>query len=266
MSAGAARREDGPAPIPGVTAALVTLFRDDLSVDYEATAALAGRLIEEGVDGVLVAGTTGEGRWLDARERVTLCAAVRRAVGDRAPVVAGVFGASGTEAAGEVEAALGAGADGVVALSPEHEPAALFYRALAEASGDAGFVLAYHLPSERPPGLRTDEVPGLAVAGVKDASGDANRMARLVAGPAPPLYVGAALLGTARAAGCAGAILALAGLSPRLCLDVWEGDAERVPDLLALHVEASEAFPQGLKALLAARHGTSCVTRWSAAG
>jgi 4-hydroxy-tetrahydrodipicolinate synthase len=57
-------------PFEGVGVALITLFRDDGQVDFDGTAAHAAALVERGVRGVVVAGTTGEADALDDTERV----------------------------------------------------------------------------------------------------------------------------------------------------------------------------------------------------
>ena len=61
----------------GVGVALVTLFDDEGEIDAPATADHAARLVEAGVDAVVVAGTTGEAAALDADERSDLLVAVR---------------------------------------------------------------------------------------------------------------------------------------------------------------------------------------------
>src|SRR4051795_11716567 len=63
----------------GVGVALVTLFRDDGSVDAPATAEHARRLADLGIRAIVVAGSTGEAAALDADERVRVLAAVRDA-------------------------------------------------------------------------------------------------------------------------------------------------------------------------------------------
>ncbi len=70
-------------PFSGVGVALITCFRDDGSLDEEASAKHAARLVEAGVRAVVVAGSTGEAATLDREERVHLLDAVRDAVGGR---------------------------------------------------------------------------------------------------------------------------------------------------------------------------------------
>ncbi|HKQ02274.1 MAG TPA: dihydrodipicolinate synthase family protein, partial [Actinomycetes bacterium] len=64
----------------GVGVALATLFDDDGEVDAKATAGLAATLVDLGVRGVVVAGSTGEAAALTAGERVALLTETRRAV------------------------------------------------------------------------------------------------------------------------------------------------------------------------------------------
>ena len=69
--------------------AIVTPFRADGSVDLDAFRSLAGFLIDNGSDGIVVAGTTGEAPTLTDDERLELVAAAVETVGDRGTVVAG---------------------------------------------------------------------------------------------------------------------------------------------------------------------------------
>ena len=77
----------------GIGVALVTLFDAHRRVDYAGTAELAVRLVELGVDALVVAGTTGEADALDDDERLRLFAAVREVAPDT-PVVGGTGAAS----------------------------------------------------------------------------------------------------------------------------------------------------------------------------
>ena len=72
-----------------VLTAMVTPFRPDGSVDLDGFRALARHLVENGSDGLVVTGTTGESPTLSDEERFELYAAALDEVGDRATVVAG---------------------------------------------------------------------------------------------------------------------------------------------------------------------------------
>jgi 4-hydroxy-tetrahydrodipicolinate synthase len=72
-----------------VLTAMLTPFHPDGSVNVEKFRELAGHLVDNGSDGVVVAGTTGESPTLSDDEKLELFAAAKDAVGDRATVVAG---------------------------------------------------------------------------------------------------------------------------------------------------------------------------------
>jgi 4-hydroxy-tetrahydrodipicolinate synthase len=72
-----------------ILTAVVTPFAEDGSVNFDSFKRLCVHLVENGSDGVVVAGTTGEAPTLSDEERLGLFAAAIEAVGDRANVVAG---------------------------------------------------------------------------------------------------------------------------------------------------------------------------------
>ena len=79
-----------PAPFGRVLTAMVTAFHDDGSIDLEGTARVASYLVDNGNDGLVVSGTTGESPTTSTAEDGQILRAVIDAVGDRAKVVAGV--------------------------------------------------------------------------------------------------------------------------------------------------------------------------------
>src|SRR5205814_5504667 len=97
--------------------AMITPFHEDGSVDYDAAQRLARLLCEDGSDGVVVAGTTGEAPALDDDEKVELVRQIRQAIPGRA-VVAGT-GTNDTRHSVHVsERAMEAGADALLAVVP----------------------------------------------------------------------------------------------------------------------------------------------------
>jgi 4-hydroxy-tetrahydrodipicolinate synthase len=79
-----------PAPFGRVLTAMVTPFHADGSLDLEAAARVAEHLVDNGCDGLVVSGTTGESPTTTTEEDGRLLRAVVEAVGDRATVIAGV--------------------------------------------------------------------------------------------------------------------------------------------------------------------------------
>ncbi len=246
----------------GVGVALVTLFDADGRLDTDATAEHAERLVEAGVAAVVVAGSTGEAPTLDAEERVALVATVRRRIAGRVPVVVGTGAPSARQAVGLTRAACDHGADAVLALSGLHaaDPRP-YYEAVRGAAGDVP-VLAYHFPTMAPPGIPVAALPSLPVVGVKDSTGDPDRLLHTLDVYDGDVYVGSSsLLTMAGAVGCRGAVLALANLEPRRCVEAFRGDGGAQRALAPVHRRVASPFPRGLKEALAESFGTSPVCR-----
>jgi len=102
----------------GVLTAIVTPFDDEGRIDYDSFQALARHLVDNGSDGIVVAGTTGECPTLDDRERTDLLHAAIEAVGGRATVVAGTGTASTAHSVELTEQAHEAGADACLVVTP----------------------------------------------------------------------------------------------------------------------------------------------------
>lgn len=246
----------------GVGVALATLFDDDGEVDAKATAGLAATLADLGVRGVVVAGSTGEASALTAGERVALLTETRRAVPSGVPVIAGTGGASARQAAALTRDAREAGADAVLALCPprNNDPRP-YYDAVAKAAGGLP-ALAYHFPQTAPPGIPVGALPDLPVQGMKDSSGDPERLLSELEVFDRPLYVGAAtLVLLAGSLGIAGAVLAVANADPEHAIAAFAGDPAAQRALLTAHRRVKARFPFGLKDAIADRFGTSRATR-----
>jgi 4-hydroxy-tetrahydrodipicolinate synthase len=249
------------APFEGVGVALVTLFDRHGAVDAPATAAHAAQLVEAGVRGVVVAGSTGEAATLDPDERSALLTAVRDAVDGRVPVLAGTGAPSARQAVALSQRAVADGADALLVLSPPGVDDPRGYYDAVVAAADVP-VLGYHFPAASRPGIPVDLLPELPIAGLKDSTGDPERLA-LEAGALPVgLYTGSAsVLLQGRAMGCSGAILALANVDPVGCTEAWEGDGACQRELINGHRVGALAGIAGLKRTLASLRGTSPVTR-----
>lgn len=246
----------------GVGVALVTLFDDAGEVDTASTAALAVELVGHGVAAVVIAGSTGEAATLDTAERAALTAGVRAVVPVTVPVITGTGAPSARQAVHHTEAAVCAGADGVLVLSPpaSGDLDAYFGQVVAAAGGVP--VLGYHFPAMSAPGIPLEALPGLAelgVAGVKDSSGEPQRMLRTLDEFAGDLYVGSAwMLSAAGPLGATGAILAVANAEPEMSIRAFGGDVDAQRALTAANRRATG--PAGVKTMLGER-GWSARTR-----
>jgi len=101
-----------------VLTAIVTPFREDESIDFDAFQALARHLVDNGSDGIVVAGTTGESPTLTDAERADLLRAALEAVGDSATVVAGTGTYSTAHSVHLTKEADAIGADALLVVTP----------------------------------------------------------------------------------------------------------------------------------------------------
>ncbi|MFF5171116.1 4-hydroxy-tetrahydrodipicolinate synthase [Micromonospora sp. NPDC000089] len=171
----------GPSrPFGRLLTAMVTPFTADGSLDLDGAARLARHLVEEqGNDGLVVNGTTGESPTTTDAEKERLIRTVVEAVGDRARVVAGV-GTNDTRHTIELAAsAEKAGAHGLLVVTPYYNkpPQAGLLRhftAVADATGLP--VMLYDIPHRAGTAIATDTLVRLAehgrIVAVKDAKGD----------------------------------------------------------------------------------------------
>jgi 4-hydroxy-tetrahydrodipicolinate synthase len=173
--------------IKGSLVAIVTPMHDDGSLDLEHFRGLIDWHIDQGTDGIVVVGTTGESPTVDFDEhRALIHTAVEHAAG-RIPIIAGT-GANATREAIELAAyAKEAGADASLSVvpyynKPTQEGLYLHFKAIAEAV-DIPQVL-YNVPGRTVADIANDTVLRLAslpnIVGIKDATGNLERGADLL--------------------------------------------------------------------------------------
>jgi 4-hydroxy-tetrahydrodipicolinate synthase len=158
---------------------MATAFREDGSLDLDATARIATHLVDHGHDGVVVSGTTGESATTTVEEDGQILAAVKDAVGDRASIVAGV-GTNDTRHSIELaRQAEKNGADGVLVVTPYYNKPSQagvlhHFRQVVEVSDLP--VMLYDVPGRTGLKLAPSSYEELAgwekVVAVKDAAGD----------------------------------------------------------------------------------------------
>jgi 4-hydroxy-tetrahydrodipicolinate synthase len=246
----------------GVGVALVTFFDEHGHVDPGATANHAAHLAERGARAIVVAGTTGEASHLSMKERLQLLDAVRKEVGDAVPVILGTGNLSaGVSVPNLTRRAAEHGASAALTLSPHHGDVREFYGEVVASAGSMP-VIAYHYPQWSPPGIAMEELKALKVAGIKDSSGDCERLLETVAHYHKPIYTGSsAIVAWAGMLGATGAILAAANLEPELCSDAFAGSVQAQKDLLHAHKILTCYGIKGIKEELARRYNTSTVCR-----
>jgi 4-hydroxy-tetrahydrodipicolinate synthase len=179
-----------------VLTAIVTPFDSSGAVDYERFRALATHLVENGSDGLVVAGTTGEAPTLSDDDRIELIAAAADAVGDRATVVAGTGTYSTAHSVHLTERAHEAGAHGFLVVTPYYNkppPRGIVehFRAIAAASDRP--IVVYNIPGRVVLNLETETISQLGeiptVRAVKQANPDLDQ-ARAIVELGLDLYAG----------------------------------------------------------------------------
>jgi 4-hydroxy-tetrahydrodipicolinate synthase len=176
---------------------MVTPFREDGSVDVPKFRELAAYLVENGSDGLVVTGTTGESPTLTDDERFELYAAAVDEVGGRATVVAGTGTYSTAHSVHLTERAHEIGVDAFLVVTPYYNkppPRAVIehFRAIAEVSDKP--VVVYNIPQRVVVNLEPDTIAALAeiptVAAVKQATEDLDQARRIVSETGLDLYAG----------------------------------------------------------------------------
>ncbi|HSS62468.1 MAG TPA: 4-hydroxy-tetrahydrodipicolinate synthase [Candidatus Limnocylindrales bacterium] len=166
--------------------AMVTPFKADGAVDYDAAARLAVMLVNDGSDGVVVSGTTGESPSLTDVEKIELLRAVKEAI-PRHDVVVGT-GSNDTHHSVELsKLAIKAGADALLAVVPYYNkpPQDGMYQHF-KAISEIGPTIMYNIQGRTAVNmtaattLRCAELPG--IIGVKEASGDLDQIGLVCAG------------------------------------------------------------------------------------
>jgi 4-hydroxy-tetrahydrodipicolinate synthase len=180
-----------------VLTAIATPFREDGAVDIDSFRRLCLHLVENGSDGVVVAGTTGEAPTLTDDERLELCAAAVDAVGDRATVIANTGTYSTAHSVHLTERAHGLGVNGFLVVTPYYNkpPVAgiiAHFRAIAEVSDRP--IIVYNIPQRVVLNLEPETLAALAeiptVRAVKQATADLNQAERIVQETDLALYAG----------------------------------------------------------------------------
>jgi 4-hydroxy-tetrahydrodipicolinate synthase len=176
--------------IGSLLTAMLTPFDDRGDVDLHVAARLARHLVDEGNDGLIVCGTTGESPALDDDEKLALFATVVDAVGDRAAVVAGTGGNNTHHSVEFTRRAAQTGVDGILAVvpyynKPTQDGMLLHFGAIAHATDLP--VIVYNIPSRTGANMLPATLLELArrhpnVAGVKESSGDCAQFSEILRG------------------------------------------------------------------------------------
>ncbi|MEG0797321.1 MAG: 4-hydroxy-tetrahydrodipicolinate synthase [Acidaminococcaceae bacterium] len=167
--------------------AMVTPMQSDGSVDYDGAADFAEWLINNGSDGLVVAGTTGEAPTMTTEEKLELFRVIIKRINGRAPIVVGT-GSNNTAASVEMtKLAATVGADGVLVVGPYYNKPTQegFYQHFkAIATATTLPLIVYNVPGRTGSNILPSTVARLAkdfanIVAIKEAGGNVGQVAEL---------------------------------------------------------------------------------------
>jgi len=249
----------------GSNVALVTPFKDN-KLDEEAYIKLINFHLENGTNGLVPAGTTGESPTLSHEEHEKVIELCINEANGKIPVIAGTGSNSTEEAIALTMHAEKAGADGVLVVTPYYnkptqEGLYQHYKAINDSTSLP--ILIYNIPGRCVIDMSVDTMARLFelknIAGVKDATGDLNRLDQTKKKLGPDFIQLTGEDGLAfkfNKRGGVGIISVTANIAPKLCSDMQKYsksktnnemmEAERIDNLLqpvhkALFIESNPA-------------------------
>jgi len=230
-------------PFGRLLTAMVTPFKDDLSIDWAGVEKLAAHLVSTGHDGIVVNGTTGEAPTTSDDEKIEIIKVVRNAVSGRAKVIAGAGNNETTHSVEQAEMAAKAGADGLLVVTPYYNkpPQAgieAHFRAMADATDVP--VMLYDIPGRTGMQIEPDTIVKLAahpnIVALKDAKGDVASTSWVIKRCGIPVYSGDDILNlpllSVGAVGFVSVCGHTVGADLRAMLDAWfSGNSEKALEI-----------------------------------
>lgn len=169
-----------------IMTAMATPFNDKMEVNYPEAEKLALYLTEHGSDGIVVCGTTGESPTVSAEEKIELFRTVKRAVGSKATIIAGIGSYTTDGSINLARQAEKTGVDGLMAVvpyynKPSQEGLYQHFRAIAEAVSLP--LMVYNIPGRTAINLlpetvlRLSEIPN--ITSIKEAAGSMDQVSEM---------------------------------------------------------------------------------------
>lgn len=167
--------------------AMVTPFNADGSVNYEKAADLAEWLINNGSDGLVVAGSTGEAATMSAEEKLELFRVVVNRINKRMPVIAGTGSNNTADSVKMTKMAEAMGVDGALIVGPYYNKPTQegFYQHFAAVAQSTGLpIIVYNVPGRTASNISPAIVARLAadfenIVAIKEAAGNVAQVAEL---------------------------------------------------------------------------------------
>lgn len=212
-------------PLPtGSLVALATPMQEDGKVDIATLRKLLQWHVEEGTDGVVILGTTGEASVLSAEEKAEVMAATREEIGGKLPIVVGTGGISTSATIAATKQAKLFGADAALIVTPYYvkpSQAGLLQHFTQIADAAELPIVLYNVPGRTGVDMSVETTIALSrhpmIQGLKDATGDNARCApmRAICGDEFRLYSGEDAMAREYAAALCQAASSLPRRSPR---------------------------------------------------
>jgi 4-hydroxy-tetrahydrodipicolinate synthase len=212
----------------GTGVAIVTPFKDDSSVDYDALGRVVDHVIRGGVNYIVVMGTTGEASTLSREEKKSVLSFVSGKAAGRVPLVVGIGGNNTAEVISTIRDMDLSAIDGILSVAPYYNKPSqngIFqhFKAISESSPLP--VIIYNVPGRTSCNITSDTCLRLAhecknIVAVKEASGDIAQIMRIIKSKPEDFLVISGddmLTLPLMAAGGAGVISVLANAYPGEC-------------------------------------------------
>lgn len=167
--------------------AMVTPFNADGSVNYEKAADLAEWLINNGSDGLVVAGSTGEAATMSAEEKLELFRVVVNRINKRVPIIAGTGSNNTADSVKMTKMAEAMGVDGALIVGPYYNKPTQegFYQHFAAVAQSTGLpIIVYNVPGRTASNISPAIVARLVadfenIVAIKEAAGNVAQVAEL---------------------------------------------------------------------------------------
>jgi len=185
------------APFGRMLTAMVTPFNKDLSIDWAGVERLAKHLADNGHDGIVVNGTTGEAPTTKPEEKDEIIRVVKAAVGSKIKVLAGAGDNETSFSIDQAKRAEKVGADGLLIVVPYYNKppqAGIKAHFLAVANSTSLPVMMYDIPGRTGVELESDTIISLyehpQIVALKDAKGNVAATSWVIKRSGIPVYSG----------------------------------------------------------------------------
>ena len=172
----------------GTGVALITPFKDDLKVDYSALEKIVNYNIENGIDYLVISGTTGESVTVTKQEKTEIIDAIKKTNNERLPLVVGIGGNNTAEVIEEIKATSFSGITAILSVSPYYskptqEGIYQHFKAISEVSSVP--IILYNVPGRTSSNMLPETILRLAndfenIVAVKEAGNNTAQYLQLL--------------------------------------------------------------------------------------